>query len=82
MRTTAAPVEVVCVQCARPFTVSQRAYAQRTARYGSALRCPHCVGDRWLHVGHGYRVDALLREDLSPSTCRDNWSPSTCQDDH
>jgi len=53
MRTTAAPVEVVCVQCARPFTVSQRAYAQRTARYGSALRCPHCVGDRWLHVGRG-----------------------------
>jgi len=48
MRTKTAPVEVVCVQCARPFIVSQRAYVQRTARYGAALRCPHCIADRSL----------------------------------
>ena len=65
MRTKVAPIEVVCVQCNRPFTISQRAHAQRTARYGTDLRCTHCVGDRWLRVGNGYRADALLRDETS-----------------
>ncbi len=65
MCTKAAPVEVVCVQCRRPFTLSPRAYAQRTARYGADLRCVHCVGDTWLRAGNGYHADALLRDEAS-----------------
>jgi len=68
MRTKALPIEVVCVQCARPFTLSQRAYGQRTARYGADLRCVHCVGDVWLRAGKGYRADALLRDETSTTT--------------
>jgi len=68
MRTKALPIEVVCVQCARPFTLSQRAYGQRIARYGQHLRYVHCVGDSWLRAGNGYRADAFLREEASEVT--------------
>ena len=63
MRTKTPPIEVVCVQCRRPFMVSHRAYAQRTARYGADLRCAHCITDRWLSVGDGFRTDTLLGEE-------------------
>ena len=60
------PTPIVCATCARPCTLTPRAYARRGARYGSSLLCQQCLTDGWLRMHQGRHADAILaREDES-----------------
>lgn len=48
MATNISFITVLCIDCARPFEMTLPAYTHRTARAGSAIRCPHCQADLWL----------------------------------
>ncbi len=56
-------VQVVCVACAAPFTLTPQAHARRVARYGAHLLCSRCLGDSWLWTRGSYQKETLLREE-------------------
>ena len=63
MPKTPDPIPVICTRCARPFTLSPRAYARRVARYGRTLLCERCLTDGWLRLQPRRYAHILARED-------------------